>query len=348
MADDSSETKEYPPSQRKLRQLREQGNFPFSEELVATIHIALFFIVVYLMVDLLPDALSNYLNDLYQPDTNFKETLELSISFLLLIIALCFLLVVIAGVLQWGLVKGFAVDTTKVFKFDIQALHPKQGFSQIVGMKAFWRSFRKILILIVLSFFIIYVLAMMGARVIEKTLVHSFPEFWDVLLELILYTGAYLVFLACFISAVDYITERQIFMNQNKMTKTEMKEEFKEQEGNPEMKAKRRSIMNEMREEVAQKQGPNFALANPDHILLEMLYKKKVSRLPVILTSSIDAPAQDRKADLIRQGIPVVEYPELTRKIFSTTPKPGSFVPKDHFKDIALVIVALKRQNLIK
>jgi len=158
--------------------------------------------------------------------------------------------------------------------------------------------------------------------------------------RIFLYSGLVLAPLAI----VDYIRAKRRIMERMRMTPAEVKREFREQEGDPTNKRRRRQRMRELaKRRVAQAvKGADVVLVNPTEYAVALRYDSDEDRAPRVLAKGRGEPAE-RIRELARQnGIPIVAEPPLTRMIYKLVPE-GREIPAALYKAVAEVLAYVYR-----
>lgn len=129
-----------------------------------------------------------------------------------------------------------------------------------------------------------------------------------------------------------------------KMTRQEVKEEHKDTEGSPEIKAKIRRIQVEMSMKRLIKEVPkaNVILVNPTHVAVALRYDPKSMDAPILLAKGADHIAQKIIKIAQSYGIPIVRRPEVARAIYASV-KPGQAIPEKFYVAVAEVLAMLYR-----
>ena len=156
------------------------------------------------------------------------------------------------------------------------------------------------------------------------------------------------IFLA--ISIPDYFVQRHDFMEEMKMTKQEVKEEYKEMEGDPEVKAKLQQMQRQLLSQNVRKavSESDVVIANPTHFAVALKYDEEVSNSPVM-----NAKGEDSQALLIRRiaeenNVPVVENRPVARELY-TNVEVGDIIPDIYFTVLAEIYSHLEKfQNMRK
>ena len=123
------------------------------------------------------------------------------------------------------------------------------------------------------------------------------------------------------------------------MTKDEVKRDFKESEGDPEMKGRRRSLFMEIMstQETANVRRSNLILANPVHVAVGLYYEKNVTPLPVVTLKEQGMNARRIVGIARREGIPVVVNPPLARSLLADAHL-DRYIPRDLVAPVAEVL----------
>ena len=150
------------------------------------------------------------------------------------------------------------------------------------------------------------------------------------------------------LSILDYFVQRRDFMEEMKMTKQEVKEEYKEMEGDPEVKGKLQQMQRQLLSQNVRKavSESDVVIANPTHFAVALKYDQSVADSPMV-----NAKGEDQKALLIRQiaeenHIPVVENRPVARELY-TNLEIGDIIPNEYFTILAEIYMHLdKFKNL--
>ena len=147
--------------------------------------------------------------------------------------------------------------------------------------------------------------------------------------------GAVLLVLAVF----DYFYQRHEHQKSLMMTKQELKEEYKQTEGNPQIRSRIREKQRQisMRRMMAEVPKADVVITNPTHFAIALKYDVKVADAPYVLAKGKDLIAIKIKEVARENDIEIVENPLLARNIYQTT-EIGSVIPADLYQAVAEVI----------
>jgi flagellar biosynthetic protein FlhB len=141
------------------------------------------------------------------------------------------------------------------------------------------------------------------------------------------------------IAAADYILQRYRFMQRNKMSKQEIKEEYKQNEGDPQIKAKIRQIRQERAKKrmIAAVPEATVIITNPTHYAIALKYEQGKNAAPICVAKGVDALALKIREVAAAHNVPIVENPPLARALHATV-EVDEVIPNEHFKAVAQVI----------
>lgn len=141
------------------------------------------------------------------------------------------------------------------------------------------------------------------------------------------------------LAAIDYMFQRQQMMKQLMMTKDELKREFKEQEGSPEVKFARQQRARKLsrgRTAEAVKKA-DVIITNPTHYAIALKYDRSKMHAPMVVAKGVDYLALRIREMAAEANVPVIPNPPLARSLYKHC-EIGDFVPRDYFAAVAEVL----------
>jgi flagellar biosynthetic protein FlhB len=148
------------------------------------------------------------------------------------------------------------------------------------------------------------------------------------------------------IAGLDYFFQYTRFMKRNMMSRHEIKEEFRQNEGDPVIKAKVRQIRQERARKRMMAAVPEatVVITNPTHYAVALKYESGKTAAPVCVAKGVDALALRIRAVAEEHEVPVIENPPLARALYATV-ELDEAIPAEHYKAVAQVIGYVMRLN---
>ncbi|MDX2233981.1 MAG: flagellar biosynthesis protein FlhB [Hyphomonadaceae bacterium] len=144
---------------------------------------------------------------------------------------------------------------------------------------------------------------------------------------------------AALIAVVDYMFVRQAYIKRLRMTRHELREEFRQSEGDPHIRAKLRQIRQERAKKrmMAAVPAATVIITNPTHYAVALKYDRAVSPAPVCVAKGVNETALRIRAVGEENGVPIMEDPPLARALYATA-EIDETIPREHFEAVAKVI----------
>lgn len=266
-------------------------------------------------------------------DAMMKMGVALALPFL----AVLTLVAIVSGVAQTGLVLA-----PKAAKPKLSRLSPKQGLQRLAPSAAGWELVRTTAKLGLLAALLkgpisAWIERLGRVRTVDGGLAEALEQTWTVLLRAAM--------LACLIAAADYGYQRWRTGREQKMSKEDVKREYKEHEGDPTIKAQRRRramelSRNRMLLDVA---SADVIITNPTHLAIALRYTPGEAA-PRVVAKGADKIAKRIRAEAYRHGVPVLEDKPLARALFKRC-KLGQFVPAALYEAAAVVLALAYRRR---
>jgi len=341
-----SSNKTEQPTAKRLRDAREKGQVPRSQEIPsAAIVLAL---VGYLAVraedifTLLSQTMTLTFAAAMRPwDAATAEIYPAvggaALNILLPLVALVIVVSVAANMAQIG------------FLFSMKAAMPKLGnlspakwFKKVFSKKGLFELVKNVLKVTVLGLVVWRVLARHWAdlfRIPDKDLRSMWTLLGGTAWDLAIHAVAAFAVLA----VLDFFWERFNFIKDNMMTKDEVKREYKEMEGDPHIKSKRKQLHQEMvsQSAMANVRRAKVLVTNPTHYAVALDYEEGVTPLPVVLAKGEGLLAQRMIAAAKEAGVPILQQAPLAQALYRDGTE-NAYIPKDLIGPVAEVLRWLK------
>ena len=157
---------------------------------------------------------------------------------------------------------------------------------------------------------------------------------WSAIYRLLLFALAIFIVLG----PIDYAIVRHQFMKSQRMSKDDIKQEYKGQEGDPELKGKRKQIAKEDAQSNPRKAvaGASAVIVNPTHYAVAVRYRPEEFGLPLIVAKGLDAQALAIRRYADAANVPIFSNPPLARALHKAPL--GAPVPEELFEAVAVVL----------
>lgn len=245
------------------------------------------------------------------------------------------------GALAAGFVQVGWNPTFKPLKPDPKKLNPlkklKQMFFSTNSIVEVLKALAKIFIIGAIVGGIIYRQIVGSASMTAASAGQSLERIGAMSVE-IGWRAAIAMFL---LALLDYAWQRRQFEQSIKMTKHEIKEEYKEMEGDPHIKGKRRQKMRELAGRRAQAVSEAaVVVVNPTHVAVALRYTPPDDAAPTVIAKGIDEGALRVREEARRHNVPIHHDPPLARKLARKVPT-GKTITPDLYRAVAAVLAAV-------
>ncbi len=331
----------------RLEEYRKKGQVAQSRELV-TLAVALACgLVLFVTAPSIAEEVKKFMREVFtqdlamKPGANLLELAGLRLTQILKLFATIGLPVAVVGFLLG--VGGHLGQIGFLFTLDpltpdFDKINPLNGLKRLFSVRNLIESARVVLKGVILCFAAYAILK--SAILSSPALLFSHPgQVFSVLGD----SGKSLFFTLCGILAVfagiDFVLQRREYAKQVRVTKQEAKQEAKEQEGDPLIKARVRSIQRDMaRKRMMQAvKKADVVITNPTHIAVALQYDKDKMVAPRVVAKGADFMAERIKKIAAENGVVTVENVPLARSLFKSV-KVGQVIPKTLFQAVAEVL----------
>jgi flagellar biosynthetic protein FlhB len=148
-------------------------------------------------------------------------------------------------------------------------------------------------------------------------------------------------------SAIDYLVEWQSRESRLKMSRQDLRDEYKETEGNPQIRGRIRNLQRQMRRRRVKADVAKAAviLTNPTHYAVALGFDFLTMEAPKMLAKGRNLLAEEIKAEARWAGVPIVENPPLARSLYRTV-EVGQAIPVELYAAVAAILAYLYRQRV--
>ncbi len=340
------ENKQFEASQQKLRKAREQGQVVKSKDLSIAIAIIVMFSFIYLISPLIWEQLSALFRIIYEQIPNkhldeigyaylFTKTVIPTALILLPILVLASFVGILGDMIQIG-----PLFTTKPMEFNAEKFNPTKYFKNLMSPKTLFDLFKNIAKVIVLGIIGYMVYSEHFEDILMLAAIDNhfaiLIQFGALILDFVVKAGiAFLI-----IAAADYGVTKWKFLQDQKMSFKEVKDEYKNSEGDPNVKA----ALRQRRQQLLQQKMMDavttcdFVVTNPTHVACAIKYDAKTMESPMLVAKGTELFAQKIKQIAREHNIPVIENPPVARALFRLVDI-NRQIPPDLYKAIAEILI---------
>jgi type III secretion protein U len=329
---------------KKLRDARKKGQVAKSQDFPSAFTFVVSIATTIISAGYLYEVLASYIVSMFKLSSAnidlknraggiFSQAIQIifNTSMPIMILTTC------VGLLTSFLIIG-PVFSTEVLKPDIKRLNPVTNIKNLFKFKTFFELLKSIfkitgaLILIwsVVWYSIPQIIATAALPVEGSALVFS-----DFLIKVIIRVGIFFLVIAIF----DLIFQKRNFAKEMKMEKFEVKQEYKDTEGDPHIKGKRRQTA----QEIAYQEGPmsvkraKAIITNPIHIAVALEYHSDTDPAPKIVTMGKGTIADLIIKIALENGIPIMRNVTLAQTLFEKG-KISEYIPEETFQAVAEIL----------
>ncbi len=358
MADEEDEaSKTEDPSQQKLSKAREEGNVAISQEVKSWL---VLFACMMFIVGVVPAIMKGVMEIGYTfiatpeqipMDANhvlftIKELLIELILIMLVPFGLFFLTAIAASLIQVGFLYA-----PKRLSLKWDRLNPIKTFGQIFSMQKLIETIKGIF-KITCVFAVAYLVLRYQITNIALVSSMEIPGILEVLKDILIALMLSVVLVMMIFAGADYFLQKFHHLKKLRMTQKEVKDEYKQMEGDPQIKAKIRAIRMDRfrRQMMAQVPKADVVITNPTHYAIALKYDEMEMPAPKIVAKGVDYIALRIKEIAKENDVPVIESPALARALHATA-ELEQYIPEEHFIAVAEImryVFQLKNREIIR
>ena len=349
MAEESFEEKTEQPTPKKRRELKEKGEVAKSKELPsvavllsALMALSFFGSYMYNHVQIIMKGAFAFptMNDLNVSEF-MKYAHDLVSRFIVLLSPLfgaIFITAILSNIMQVGFIVSGESITPKFSKID-----PIKGFGRMFSKQALMELFKSVLKLIIVGGVAFLTVkgemknfSLLGDMETNTIFIYILKIFFKIFIRC---SMAMIVLVV-----IDYIFQKWEFENRIKMTKQEVKDEFKKSEGDPLIKSRIRSIQMEMARRRMMQAVPDadVVITNPTHLAVALKYDSLTMNAPKVIAKGPGKIAERIREMASEYDIPIMENKELARNLYAAVDV-GQEIPAALYQAVAEILAYIYR-----
>lgn len=337
------------PSKRKLHKARERGQIFKSKDIIDNVSILAAIFLLKAFTPFLQTQYTKLLESLFNPElftismTNLFKALLFGCIFLLMITVPFMFIILVINIIANLAQVGFLVSKES-FKVDFKKLDPVSGFKRMFSKKS---------LLEVCKFLIKFTLIVIivGNNIkrdfigINNLVLHTLRTSTSLMFDKIFSISLKVILIMFVLSFVDYFFQRRFYMDDMKMSKQEVKDEYKELEGDPLLKGKLKEKQREIATSTIVKAASEatVVVVNPTHIAICIKYELGMTA-PITTAIARDNIALKIKEIAKENNIPIIENIPLARALYCDA-EVDQIIPSKYFRAIAELLVSIMNTN---
>ncbi len=338
------------PTAKKLDDARKEGQVAKSQEVATAFSLLSLFIILRLAYPFIGKSFVNIFERVYNNIPNVARTYDgrLPLAYLASIVnnALLTMLLITAPFLIVGFLIAFICDlvqvgfkpTSKPLQPKLSKLNPISGMKKIFSARKLFELGKSILKLAVMA---VVIYSFFIGRTESLFLLYDMPlkQAIGLMGNLIISLGLRIAAAYMVIAFIDLIYQRRKFRKDMMMTKKEVKDEYKNSEGDPQVKGaqKRRMMEASRRRMMQQLPQADVVITNPTHYAVAIKYDAEEADAPVVVAKGADYLAQKIKETARENNVEIVENKPLARMLYANV-EVGEMVPPELYKAVAEVL----------
>ncbi len=330
---------------KKRRDERKKGNIFSSKDVTTVLSLGMVFFTVKLMFPIIYEKITGciyyYINGIYEIETlsltGSREILKDSMGNIAVIMTPIFAVSILAGVVGTGMQTRFLFSQDSL-KPKFNRLNPLEGIKKILSLKSLIEVLKGLIKISIIGY-ILYVFFKKRAVEMVQTL------FWGIegSVSYVLNATMSMVYMVCivfiFIAGLDFLYQRWDYERQIRMTKQEVKEEYKQMEGDPKVKGKIKELQRKMAMSRMMQAVPDadVIIRNPTHYAVALKYDIEKDAAPYVVAKGQDELALRIVRIAEDAGVFVMENKELTRAIYAASSLDQE-IPLEYYGAVAEIL----------
>jgi flagellar biosynthetic protein FlhB len=344
-----------PASQKKLDDARKEGQTAKSKELVSAVSLFTLFLVLKYYVATIGSNLMEMFSEIYGSFPKIIQEYQLSQSLNLLVLAvadafkqiltICLPIFVVAVIVAFlvNVIQQRWMITSKPLHPNLSKLSPLSGFKRIFSTRQLVELAKSIVMIVLVAIIVYntlkdkYTLLFTFYRI---SLVEAIATIGDVIINLGMRISE--VFLV--VGLLDLVYQKHKFKEDMKMTKQEVKDEYKNSEGDPQIKGQIKRKMQEASRRRMMHALPqaDVVITNPTHFAVALKYEADSGKAPYVLAKGADYVAFQIRDKAKEYGIEIVENKPLARLLYHNV-EIGEEIPQELYQAVAEVLALVYR-----
>jgi type III secretion YscU/HrpY family protein len=333
------------PTPKRLREARKKGQVAQSKDLASGAVFVAGFLMGSMTLPAFADKMRQFMAYCFTQasqlrdvgDVNAFDVLSKGGSLLLEICApifgTMFILALFVSYIQVG-----ALFTVEPLKPDLKKFNPVEGFKKIFFKPTTYIELAKSVLKMTVVFVLVYMVISQHFRYIVLTAQHPLNETAQLVGALMFKLFLYVAIFFLVVAAADFFIQKKMFMKNMKMSKEEVKQEHKQQEGDPHTKHQRKRLFREITQHntIQDVKKATVVVVNPEHIAVAIEYNKDTMNAPRVAAKGLNLWAHQIIEIAKQYGIPIMRNVPLAHSLHEL--EIGDEVPENLYEAVAEVL----------
>lgn len=346
----ADEEKTEEPTSKKIEDARLEGNVPKSQDTSSFVTLFVAVAVLLLMIFWIrKSVIGLYLY--YQSfigveltQNSVFEIFLITIREVLLMFLPISIAVAIAGVLA-ALMQFGLLFSAKPLTPDIKKIDPIKGLKNLFSLKKLIEAIKtiaKVFAVFALAFYVLLSFIKELPHTVFLPVVNQLA--W--LKEKMIILAAIMLVLLLVVALIDLLIVRYQYFKDLRMSKQEIKDEYKQMEGDPQVKARIRRVQAEMSQKRMMQEVPqaDVVITNPTHYAVAIRYEQGKDVAPLVIAKGTDLLALRIKEIALNHNVQIVENPPLARELYKLC-KIDQAIPRNLYQAVAEVLAFVYQQK---
>lgn len=352
-ADDSGDKTEEPTA-KKIQDSRKEGSVAKSKEISNAVTLLSFFVSLKIFIPFLSKRLIEMFDAFWRNISELTSGELTSVRiWQIMLDVIVYIIITILPFLLIALVVGFFSErlqitwliTTKPLQPKFRKLNPITGFKRIFSKEALFNLVLSVVKVVILGAVSISVVKdNLGAfiSVYELSVYDALGLLYDIVMDL----GMKIAMVYLILGFADLFFQKWKHKKELRMTKTEVKDEYKNQEGDPKIKGQQKQRMQQAARRRMMNSIPeaDVVITNPTHFAVALRYDNLVSQAPVVTAKGADYLAMKIKEIARENDVEIVENKPLARMLYSNV-EVGNEIPAELYQAVAEVLAYVYKQK---
>lgn len=342
--DDSQKTEE--PTQKRLDESLKKGQVAFSKEVSNFLLLLMFTLLLGMNIPGMTKDVTLYLSQyiefsheffIEKDSGNVYGLMKRLVQDIGMLVALPFMALLVTALLSALLQNGIVLSVDPIIP-KLEKISVFKGIKRLFSLKSvmeFVKGIVKISIVGVVALIAVWPDLGMLKSMHDYTILALMEFILDLSIRLLI--GVCVVMAV--IAALDYMYQKFEYLKSLRMSKQDIKDEYKQSEGNPEVKAKLRAIRQERAQRRMMSAIPDadVVITNPTHFAVALQYEMGVHNAPIVVAKGQDFLALKIQEIAREHDVAIVSNPPLARALFASS-EIDEEVPLEHYNAVAEVI----------